>query len=122
GLGGVAGAGLSRAPGASVVSQRRLVLALTGIPGVPLASHAATGVATPGGTAASTFDEMTQAGRAPSLPWMAPLAPDAASPIGAGSFLRHVVGELLLPVSLWALAAGALPGVGGLVILFAAGA
>ena len=122
GVGGGAGARLSRAAGASVVSQWRLVLALTGIAGVPLASHAATGVATPGGTAASTFGEMTQVGRAPSLPGMAPLAPDAALPIGAGSFLRHVVGELLLPVSLWALAAGALPGAGGLVILFAAGA
>ena len=122
GVGGVAGAGLSRAAGASVLSQWRLVLALTGIPGVPLASRAATGVATPGGTAASTFGEMTQVGRAPSLPGMASSAPDAALPIGAGSFLRHVVGELLLPVSLWALAAGALPGVAGLVILFAAGA
>ena len=52
---------------------------------------------------------------------MAPLAPDGAFPIGAGSFFRHVFGELLLPVSLWALAAVALPGVGGLVILTLAG-
>jgi hypothetical protein len=113
GVGGVDGAGLSPAAGASVVSQWRLVLALTGIPGVPLASHAATGVATL---------DVIALGRASALPGMAPLAPDAALPIGAGSFFRHVVGELLLPVSLWALAAGALPGAGGLVILFAAGA
>ena len=122
GVAGVHGPGLSAAAGASVVSQWRLVLALTGIQGVPLASRAATGVATPGGTAASTFGEMTQVGRAPSLTGMASSAPDAALPIGAGSFLQHVVGEVLLPVSLWALAAGALPGAGGLVILFAAGA
>ena len=36
--------------------------------------------------------------------------------------MQQVFGELLLPVSLWALAAGALPGGGGLVILFATGA
>ena len=36
--------------------------------------------------------------------------------------MRQVFGELLLPVSLWALAAGALPGVGGLVILVSTGA
>ena len=53
---------------------------------------------------------------------MAPVAPGAAFPIGAGSSFRQVFGELLLPVSLWALAAGALPGVGGLVILFSTGA
>ena len=53
---------------------------------------------------------------------MAPLAPGAAFPIGAGSSLRRVFGEILLPVSLWALAAGALPGAAGLVILSATGA
>ena len=91
GVGGVAGAGLSRAAGASVASQWRLVLALTGIPGVPLASRAATGVATPGGTAASTFGEMTQVGRAPSLPGMASSAPDAALPIAEVMFRAHCV-------------------------------
>jgi hypothetical protein len=49
------------------------------------------------------------------------VAADAAFPIAAGSSFRHVFGGLLLPVSLWALAAGALPGAGGLVILTAAG-
>jgi hypothetical protein len=53
---------------------------------------------------------------------MAPLAPDAAFPIGAGSSFRHVFSGLLLPVSLWALAAGALPGAGGFVIITLAGA
>ena len=40
GLGGVAGAGLSAAADASVASQWRLVLALAGIPGGPLAGNA----------------------------------------------------------------------------------
>ncbi len=53
---------------------------------------------------------------------MAPLASDTSSPIGAGSSFLQVIGEILLPVSLWALAAAALPGVGGLVMLFATGA
>jgi hypothetical protein len=52
---------------------------------------------------------------------MAPLAADAAFPIGAGSSFRHVFGEILLPVSLWALAAGALPGAGGLGFITLAG-
>ena len=40
---------------------------------------------------------------------------------GQGSFFRHVYSDLLLPVSLSALAAGALPGAPGLVILIATG-
>ena len=121
GLGGVAGAGLSPAAGASVASQWPLVLPLAGIPGVPLAGNAATGVATLGGIAASTFGAMTQVGRASSLPGMAPPAPNGAFSMGVESFFRHGFGAVLLPVSLWALATGALPGAGGLVILTAAG-
>ena len=68
----------------------------------------------------STLDVIAL-GRASAGSGMAPVAPGAAFPIGAGSFSR-VFGEILLPVSLWALAAGALPGVGGLVILFSTGA
>ena len=41
--------------------------------------------------------------------------------MGAESFFRHVFDELLLMASLWALAAVALPGIGGLVILIAVG-
>jgi hypothetical protein len=121
GLAGVAGGGLSPAAGASVASQWRLVLSLAGIPGVPWAGNAATGVAPPGGIAASTFGATTQVGRASSLPGMAPPAPDGASPMGVESFFRHGSGAVLLPVSLWVLATGALPGAGGLVIVIAAG-
>ena len=52
---------------------------------------------------------------------MAPQASNGASPMGAESFFRHVFDELLLMASLWALAAVALPGIGGLVILTLAG-
>jgi hypothetical protein len=41
--------------------------------------------------------------------------------MGVQSLLGHPYGELLLPVSLWALTAVALPGAGGLVVLTAAG-
>ena len=60
-------------------------------------------------------------GRMSAVSGMTPVAADAAFPIGAGPSFRHVFGELLLPVSLWALAALALPGAGGLTIFTAAG-
>ena len=136
GVGGGAGAGLSRAAGASVVSQWRLVLALTGIPGVPLASRAATGVAPLGGTAASIFAAMTQVGGASSLPGLAqsffrPASSELlltgtgslsglAAPSGvAGPMILNAAGAL--PISLAVLAVLALPGAGGLTILTAAG-
>ena len=130
GLGGVAGAGLSPAADAWVVSQWRLVLSLAAILGGPLAGNA-TGVGTLGGIAASIFGATTQ------------VAPNGAISMGVQSFFRHADSELLLPgslsalpgaaglavltaagvlpVSLAALAALALPGAGGLVILTAAG-
>ena len=83
---------------------------LAGVSGLPVTGEA-TGVAPL---------DVIALGRASAVSGMAP--PDAASPIGAGSSFRHVFGDILLPVSLWALAAGALPGAGGLVILFATGA
>jgi hypothetical protein len=52
---------------------------------------------------------------------MTPVAADAAFPIGAGSSFRHVFDEPLLIASLSALAAGVLPGIGGLVILTVVG-
>jgi hypothetical protein len=119
GLGGADGAGLPAAADASVASQLPRVRALAGIPGVPLAGNT-TGVATPEGIAASTFGATTQAVRASSLSGMAPPAPNGASPMGEQSFFRDAC-ELLLRASLWALAAAALPGAGGLVILTAAG-
>jgi hypothetical protein len=86
---------------------------LAGVSSLPVTGSAATGVA--------PLDVLAL-GRASAVSGMAPRAPDAAVPIGAGSSFRHVFGAILLPVSLWVLAAGALPGAGGLVILFATGA
>ena len=123
GLGGAAGGGLSAAADDSVATQLPLVRALAGIPGVPLAGNA-TGVATRQGIAASTFGATfgatTQVGRGSPLPGMAPLAPTGAIPTGVQPFFLDAC-ELLLVASLWALAAAALPGVGGLGILTATG-
>jgi hypothetical protein len=120
GLGPIHGAGRSAAAGLSLASQSPLVLPLAGMPGVPLAGNAA-GVPTPWGIAAPTFGATTHEGPASSLPGMAPLAPAGAIPMGVQSFFRHAYSELVLPASLSALAAVALPGAGGLVILIAAG-
>ena len=84
---------------------------------LPAARVSVTGEA----TGVATLDVIA-VGRASAVSGMAPVAPDGAFPIGAGSSFRHVFSGLLLPVSLWALAAGALPGASGLVILFATGA
>ena len=119
GVGGTDGPGRSAAAGASVASRLPLGLPLAGISGPPLAGVSGLPV-TGEATGVATLDVIAL-GRASAVSGMAPLAPDAAFPIGAGSSFRHVFGEVLLPVSLWALAAGALPGAGGLVILFATG-
>ena len=78
GLGGIDGAGLSATAGASVASQLRLVLLLSGVPSVPVVGN--TGAATLGGIFASVFGAMSEAGRASSLPGMAPPAPNGAIP------------------------------------------
>ena len=119
GLRGINGAGPSATAGASVASQLRLVRPLSGVPGVPVAGNTRT--ATLGGIAASISGAMSEAGRASSLPGMAPPAPNGAIPMGVRSFLRHAVSDLPVAVSVAALAAVALPGVGGLVILTLAG-
>ena len=120
GVGGIDGPGLSAAAGASVASRLPLGLPLAGISGPPLAG--VSGLPVTGEATGVAPLDVIALGRASAVSGMAPLAPDAAFPIGAGSSFRHVFGELLLPVSLWALAAGALPGAGGLVILFSTGA
>jgi hypothetical protein len=119
GLGGIDGAGRSATAGASVAWQSRLVLPLVRVSGVPVPGN--TGTATLAGIAASIFGAMTEAGRASSMPGMAPPAPNGAIPMGVRSFLRHAVSDLPVAVSVAALAAVALPGVGGLVILTLAG-
>ena len=128
GLGG--DTGLSAAAGASVASQRRLVLSLAGILRGPLAGNAPA-VPTLARLAASIFGATTQ------------VAPNGAIPMGKQSVFRPAYSERLLPgslsalpgaaglmilnaagvlpVSLAALAALALPGAGGLVILTGAG-
>ena len=100
GSGGIHGPGLSVAAGASPVP---LALPFAGVSGVPLADDA---------TRVGTLDVIALS-RVSALSEMAPLASDGASP---ESSFRHVF-EFLLIASLWALAAVALPGVCGLVIL-----
>ena len=123
GLEGLAGAGRSPAADAWVASQWPRGLPVAAIPGGPLAGNAASGVATL---------DVTALGRASALSGMAPppsngaIPTDGAFPVGVRSFLRHTyseLSELPLPVavSLSALFAAALPGVGGLVIISLAG-
>jgi hypothetical protein len=119
-VGGVAGVharGLSAAAGASVASRLPLGLPLAGISGPPLVS----GLPVTGEATGVAPLDVIALGRASAVSGMAPVAPDAAVPIGAGSSFRHVFGELLLPVSLWVLAAGVLPGAGGLGFITLAG-
>jgi hypothetical protein len=121
--GGVAGVhdpGRSANAGASVPSRLPLGLPLAGISGPPRAG--VSGLPVTGEATGVAPLDVIALGRASAVSGMAPLPADAAFPIGAGASFRHVFGDILLPVSLWALAVGALPGAGGLVILFATGA
>ena len=129
-------AALSTAVHAWVASELPLRWAFAGIPDMPVADIA-TGVAPLGGIAASISDAMTQVGGASSLPGLAqsffrpassefPLTGTGslsglAAPSGgvAGLMILNAAG--VLPISLAALAALALPGAGGLTILTAAG-
>ena len=138
-------AALSTAMHAWVASELSLLRAFAAVPGVPVAGFA-TWVAPLGGLAPAAFCTMTQACRASSLAAMSPLAPSGATAMGVQLFFRSGSGEALpsgplsglaalsgvagltvlnatgvLPVSLAALAALALPGAGGLTILTAAG-
>jgi hypothetical protein len=112
GSGGIHGPGLAAAAGASGASPGPLVLPFAGVSGVPGVAGNATRVATL---------DVILLGRVSALSGMAPQAPNGAFPMGAESFFPHVYDELLLIASLWALAAVALPGVGGLVILTVVG-
>ena len=114
----VGGRGLSAAAGASVASRSPLGLSLAGISGAPLAG--VSGLPVTGETTRATLD-VSALGRASATSRMAPPAPDAAFPIRAGSSFRHVLGGIVLSVSLWALAAAALPGASGLGLITLAG-
>ncbi len=111
GSGDIHGPGLAADAGASVASPVPLGPQLAGIPGVPVAGNA---------TRIETLD-VTLLGRVSALYGMAPQAPNGAFPMGAESFFPHDFDELLLIASLWALAAVALPGIGGLVIVTVVG-
>jgi len=118
---GVHGPGRSAAAGASVASRLPLGRPFAGISGPPLAGVSSLPVTGSAATGVAPLDVLAL-GRASAVSGMAPVAPNGARPMGAGPLFRHVFGAILLPVSLWVLAAGALPGAGGLVILFATGA
>jgi hypothetical protein len=87
---------------------------IPGIGGVPLAGSVAAPAALGGIATAGLSQEVSTSG-------MAPLAPSSVVPADVLSILKHTVGALLVPASLSALAAVALPGVGGLLIICAAG-
>jgi hypothetical protein len=88
-----------------------LVLPFVGVSGVPVAGNP---------TRVATLDVILL-GRVSALSGTAPPAPHGAFLMGAEPLYRHVFHELLLIASLWAVAAVALPGVGGLVILTVVG-
>ena len=111
GAGDIRRPGRAAAAGASGASPVPLGPQLAGIPGVPVAGNA---------TRVETLD-VTLLGRVSALSGMAPQAPNGAVPMGAESFFPHDFDELLLIASLWALAAVALPGIGGLVIVTVVG-
>jgi hypothetical protein len=111
GSGGIHRPGLAAAAGGSGASPVPLGLPFAGVSGVPVAGNAAR---------VAPLDVILL-GRVSALSGMAPQAPNGAFPMGAESLFPHVFDELLLIASLWALAAVALPGIGGLVILTAVG-
>ena len=111
GSGGIHGPGVAAAAVASGASPVPLVLPSDAVSGVPVAGTA---------TRVAPLDVILL-GRVSALSGMAPQAPNGAFPMGAESFFPHVFDELLLITSLWALAAVALPGIGGLVILTVVG-
>ena len=112
GSGGSHGPGVAAAAVASGSSPVPLVLPSDAVSGVPVAGTA---------TRVAPLDVILL-GRVSALSGMAPQAPNGAFPMGAESFFPHVFfDELLLITSLWALAAVALPGIGGLVILTVVG-
>jgi hypothetical protein len=71
----------------------------------------------------TTFGDIELAGLSNELPapGTAPPAQDVVAQSGIGSFLEHTVGALFVPASLSALAAVAVPGIGGLLLICALG-
>ncbi|HET7665266.1 MAG TPA: hypothetical protein VFK56_04155 [Mycobacterium sp.] len=111
GSGGTDGEGWGIAASASGASQVPLVAPLSGTPDAPAAGNAATGLSSLDATALGGFAMLSG---------MAPLAKEDANPIAdEQSYVQRAWD--FLRASLWALAAVALPGVVGLVIVTAVG-
>jgi len=111
-------AGPSPAENASVVGPRAAPFAQ------PLATHGLEGSLLAGGLAKpATLGDAAATGliRAVSISGFAPPAPRSVLPPAGHDFLAHAMRVVLVPASLSALAAVALPGVGGLLIVCAAG-
>ncbi|MET0996141.1 MAG: hypothetical protein ABWY20_19615 [Mycobacterium sp.] len=111
GSAGIDGTAPSAAAGASVAPQLPLGPPVADISGVSGAGNA---------TRVATLDVILL-GRASALSGLAPRTSNGASLMGAESSFRHAFDEFLLVASLWMLAAVALPGLGGLVILTVVG-
>ena len=111
-------AGLATAAGAALAPPTSplpaKVLPISGIDGAPLLGSV-TAPATLGGIAAVGLRQDL------SLSGTAPPATEGAGPTSVLSLLEHTVRAVLAPASLSALAAIALPGLGGLLIICAAG-
>jgi hypothetical protein len=118
GVGGHAGRGLSTAAGASVldpmVSPLQMVLPRSAFPAIPSAGDATDDAALAGITTMLASQES-------SLPAQAPPMPDGVIPVGVQEFFQQVVEEVKRSPGLAVLAAAALPGLGGLLVVTAAG-
>jgi hypothetical protein len=117
-VGGHAGRGLSTAAGASVldpmVSPLQMVLPRSAFPAIPSAGDATEDAALAGITTMLASQES-------SLPAQAPPMPDGVIPVGVQEFFQQVVEEVKRSPGLAVLAAAALPGLGGLLVVTAAG-
>ena len=103
--------GPSAAAGASVPPQLPLGPPVVDISGVPGADN---------GARVATLD-VKLLGGASALSGLTPRTSNGSSLMGAESSFRHAFDEFLLIASMWMLAAVALPGLGGLVILTVVG-
>jgi hypothetical protein len=105
----VAGGAPVPAPGTSHATQIPLVPGEADVQPGTVAEHAMSG-----GVAASLRQGLSVSGAAP-------VAPISDVPANAESLFEHTVRAVLVPASLFSLAAVALPGLGGLLIVSAAG-
>ena len=123
GVAHAAGTGPSTAAYAPAATQLPLALPTDAVPRSSASAINATGVATVEGITASTLGATTHVGAATWLPGAAEsLASHGTIQMdGVRSFFPHGFGQLLLTVSLTALALAALPGAGGLALFTAVG-